>query len=410
MIKAFIYSLLALGIGAWLYYVLGDDPGYVLVSFDTWSVETTLVAMVLFLLLLLVVVFGLYRLAGLLNPLGLLRGDSFLGAFRRRKKAAKASEEGLRVLLLGQWQEAYKLLVENSERVENPVFNLLAASLAAWQRGDDSSMNYCLEQASKKSQTDKSGIQSLKALLEYRSGKIEQSLAILSALDKQAPGSPYVLNLMKTIYNSVEDWEKLDDLIPELEKYRVVKSEELIQLRETVAAEKIRSITTENGGVSALIAQWEKTDKKVRKGEEITLTYLRKLLDFSQDDEALNMASTFLKNQWSDKIVLLTGYIDSPESRPLLVLLEKWLKSRPNNSTLMLSLGRASLRNKLRGKAREYFESALRFSKSRELSAEANAELARLFDHMGEHAQSATLYGKAMEQLDHRLPDLPMPD
>jgi HemY protein len=366
--------------------------------------------MVLFLLLLLVVVFGLYRLAGLLNPLGLLRGDSFLGASRRRKKAAKASEEGLRVLLLGQWQEAYKLLVENSERVENPVFNLLAASLAAWQRGDDSSMNYCLEQASKKSQTDKSGIQSLKALLEYRSGKIEQSLAILSALDKQAPGSPYVLNLMKTIYNSVEDWEKLDDLIPELEKYRVVKSEELIQLRETVAAEKIRSITTENGGVSALIAQWEKTDKKVRKGEEITLTYLRKLLDFSQDDEALNMASTFLKNQWSDKIVLLTGYIDSPESGPLLVLLEKWMKSRPNNSALMLSLGRASLRNKLRGKAREYFESALRFSKSRELSAEANAELARLFDHMGEHAQSATLYGKAMEQLDHRLPDLPMPD
>ena len=56
MIRAFIYSLLALGIGAWLYYVLGDDPGYVLVSFDTWSVETTLVAMVLFLLLLLVVV------------------------------------------------------------------------------------------------------------------------------------------------------------------------------------------------------------------------------------------------------------------------------------------------------------------------------------------------------------------
>ena len=410
MIRVFIYSLLALGVGAWLFSVLGDNPGYVLVSFGTWSLETTLVAMVLFLLLLLVLIYGLIHLASKLNPLGLFRGNSFLGASRRRKKAAQASEEGLRLLLLGHWQEAYKLLVENADRVKSPVFNLLAASLAAWQRGDSSSTNFCLEQAVLKSQGDKPGIKSLKALLEYRSGKIEQSLAILLALDKEAPGSPYVLNLMKTIYHSVEDWEKLNALLPELEKYKVIKSDELIQLRETIASEKIRSITAETGGAAALIRQWENTDKKVRKGEEITLVYLRKLLEFSQDEEALTTASVFLKSQWSDRVVLLTGYIDAPESGQLLILLEKWLKSRPNNSTLMLSLGRASLRNRLWGKAKEYFESTLRFSKSRELSAEANAELARLLDHLGEHAQSATLYGKAMEQLDHKLPALPMPD
>jgi HemY protein len=410
MIRAFIYSLLALGVGAWLYSVLGNNPGYVLVSFGAWSLETTLVAMVLFLLLILVLIYGLYCLAGFLNPLGLLRGDSFFGSSRRRKKAAHASEEGLRLLLLGHWQEAYKLLVENADRVESPVFNLLAASLAAWQRGDNSSTNYCLEQAALKSQRDKPGIKTLKALLEYRSGKVEQSLAILLALDKEAPGSPYVLNLMKTIYYSVEDWEKLSAFLPELEKHKVIKSDELTRLRETIASEKISLITIETGGAAALIKQWENIDKKVRKGEEITLAYLHKLLDFSQDEEALTIASAFLKNQWSDKIVLQTGYIDAPDSGPLLMLLEKWLKSRPNNGTLMLSLGRASLRNKLWGKAREYFESALRFSKSRELSADANAELARLLDHLGEHAQSATLYGKAMEQLDHQLPELPMPD
>ncbi len=76
----------------------------------------------------------------------------------------------------------------------------------------------------------------------------------------------------------------------------------------------------------------------------------------------------------------------------------------------MLSLGRACLRNRLWGKAREYFKNALRFSKTMAVSAEANAELARLLDHMGEHAQSAALYGKAMAQLNHKLPELPMPD
>ena len=51
MIRIYVYSLIALAIGAWLYLVLGDDPGYVLLSFGTWSVETTLVALVLFILL-----------------------------------------------------------------------------------------------------------------------------------------------------------------------------------------------------------------------------------------------------------------------------------------------------------------------------------------------------------------------
>ncbi len=409
MIRGFIYSLIALGLGAWLFTLAGDDPGYVLISFGSWSIESTFVALILFLLLLLVLIFGVYKLFGILNPQGLFRGNSWFGASRRRSHATAASEEGLRLLLLGHWQDAYKLLVENAGKVENPVFNYLAASLAAWQRGDDASWNYCLEQANRKTRKANPGIKTLKALLEYRSGKIEQSLAILIALDKEVPGSPYVLNLIKSSYLSLEDWRKLGDLLPILEKYKVVNAAELLQLREKVAAQGLAQISAQSGGASALTRQWQAIDKKVRQGEEITLIYLGKLIEFSQHEEALLVSSSFLKKQWSDQVVLKAGFIDTPEPGRLLVQLESWLKARPANYTLMLTLGRVSLRNKLWGKAREYFESCLKFSQSTSLSAEANAELARLLDHMGEHAQSASLYRKAMAQLDHKLPDLPMP-
>ena len=409
MIRGFIYSLIALGLGAWLFTLAGDDPGYVLISFGSWSIESTFVALILFLLLLLVLIFGVYKLFGILNPQGLFRGNSWFGASRRRSHATAASEEGLRLLLLGHWQDAYKLLVENAGKVENPVFNYLAASLAAWQRGDDASWNYCLEQANRKTRKANPGIKTLKALLEYRSGKVEQSLAILIALDKEVPGSPYVLNLIKSSYLSLEDWRKLGDLLPILEKYKVVNADELLQLREKVAAQGLAQISAQSGGASALTRQWQAIDKKVRQGEEITLIYLGKLIEFSQHEEALLVSSSFLKKQWSDQVVLKAGFIDTPEPGRLLVQLESWLKARPANYTLMLTLGRVSLRNKLWGKAREYFESCLKFSQSTSLSAEANAELARLLDHMGEHAQSASLYRKAMAQLDHKLPDLPMP-
>ena len=409
MIRGFIYSLVALGLGAWLFTLAGDDPGYVLISFGTWSIESTFVALILFLLVLLVLIYGVYKLIGLLNPLGLLRGNSWLGASRRKSQATAASEEGLRLLLLGHWQDAYKLLVENAGKVENPVFNYLAASLAAWQRGDDASWNYCLEQASRKARKPNPGIKTLKALLEYRSGKIEQSLAILIALDKEAPGSPYVLNLIKSSYLSLQDWEKLGDLLPVLEKHKVVNPDELLQLSAKISVQGLAQVSAQTGGISALNRLWDAIDKKVRCTEEITLIYMAKLMEFSQHEEAVSVATSFLKKQWSDEVVLKSGFIDTHEPGRLLVQLENMLKARPNNCTLMLSLGRVSLRNKLWGKAREYFESCLKFSQSTSLSAEANAELARLLDHLGEHAQSASLYGKTMAQLDHKLPDLPMP-
>ncbi len=131
MVRAFIYSLVALGIGAGLYSPW-DDPGFVLISFGTWTVETTLVAMVL-LLVVFALFYGIYRFLQFINPVGLFRGNSWLGA-GFVKNAAMASENGLHKLLLGHWQDAYKLLVENADRVDNPMFNYLAASLAAWQR------------------------------------------------------------------------------------------------------------------------------------------------------------------------------------------------------------------------------------------------------------------------------------
>lgn len=408
MIRAFIYILIALGIGAWLYVTLGDDPGYVLLSFGNWSVETTLVALVLFLLLALVLLYGLYRLVGFLNPLGLFRGEALFGSGRRRKQAARGSEKGLHLMLLGHWQDAYKLLVENAEHTDSPVFNYLAAALAAWQRGDNASWKFCLEKAARHS-SKSSSTRTFKALLEYRSGNVEQSLALLLALDREEPGSPFVLNMLKDIYLNLQDWEKLEGLLAALEKHRVVSQPELLKLEEQVASHRLQGVSAEKGGAEALIRHWQGLDKKLRRREPVARAYLGKLITFSQHDEALSLVTKFLKHEWSDGIVLQTGFIDSPEPARLLVLLEKWLKARPNNSALMLSLGRASLRNRMWVQARDYFEAAARMSNNTALSAEANAELARLLDHLGKHAQSAALYGKAMAQLDHKLPDLPQP-
>ena len=76
---------------------------------------------------------------------------------------------------------------------------------------------------------------------------------------------------------------------------------------------------------------------------------------------------------------------------------------------LLLTLGRLSLRNQLWGKGREYFEHALRSSKSVTLTAEISAELGRLLEYLGEHERSLVCYQQAMLLMENKLPDLPLP-
>jgi HemY protein len=105
----------------------------------------------------------------------------------------------------------------------------------------------------------------------------------------------------------------------------------------------------------------------------------------------------------------MLGHVHTRTPQDLLLLLEGGLKQRPNNPALLLTLGRLSLRNQLWGKAREYFELALRVCKAPELVAELNGELARLLEHLGEHDKSLAYYQKALGMLKRPLPDVPLP-
>lgn len=408
MIRAFIYGLLALGVGTFLSIKLAEDPGYVLISYQGYSVEATLVTIILVVMLIFVLLFGALWLLKVINPLKLLKKDTWALIFSHGNANA-ASEKGLQLLLLGHWQKAYKLLVENAPKVKNPVMNYLAASLAAYQRNDRLSWTYCLDQAEKNSTVASTGIKTLKATLELRSGQVEQSLAILLTLKNEVPDSPYVLGLIKDIYVSMSDWKKLEKILPELIQHKVITDQSLQEINENILLYRLGKGLGSNRNSTEIKELWNAASKVTRSSEKITALYLRRLLEFGDNAEATAILTRYLKQHWSDNLVGMLGYIDSNDAGQQLLLLEGWVKGRPNNVVLMLTLGRVSLRNQLWGKAREYFGTALRFSKDAKMSAEINGELARLLEHLGEHDAAIVCYNKAMALMERQLPDLPMP-
>jgi HemY protein len=409
VVKAFLILLLALGVGAYLSVFLAEDPGYVLVTFRAYSVEVTLGAAIISLIITYLVIIGLFKLLKIINPFKLFNKETWYRIFNQ-KNVRRQTELGWQKLLLGQWQDAYKLLVESANRAQVPSVNYLAAAYAAFQRKDQLACIFCLSQAKQQSLVSNSGIKTFQALLELKSGKEEQSLALLLAIIKEQPESPYALMLLKDIYVSLKDWKQLNSLLPELEKQKVLSNEELLNLKEQLAVHRLHKASTQSVNDNELKTIWSSFHKTLQKRELVMEAYLRALLSSGNSEEAVNLLTKFIKHQWSDRLIELLGYIDTKDAAEQILLVEGWVKDRPKNVNLMLTLGRLSLRNKLWGKAREYFELALRLSNNTRLSSEINAELGRLLEHLGEHEQSLTCYRQAINLMDRKLPDLPMPN
>jgi HemY protein len=404
--RFFLYALLALAAGTALALFLRQDPGYLLLSFRGWQLETTLASLVVAVLVIVVLVIALLWLLRLFNPLKLLRGSTWQGWLRRGSPEA-TSAAGLQALLLGRWQEAYKLLVENAERVQNPLFNYLAAAIAAQEQRDELGCRFCLDRAEKKAGNNVHGVRSLRALLERRAGRPEQALAQLLALKRVAPPAPLLLRELQQVQRQLNDWEGLAQLLPELEKQAVLPGENLQALRLAVYEQQLAAAARD--GMSALRLAWQDLPKALKHQESLLIIYLQALLANNQDAEAGTLLTQYLKQHWSDTLIGMLGRVRGGSAQHLLLLLEGQLKQRPNNALLMLTLGRLCLREQLWGKARDYFEHALRASREPALRAELAAELARLLDHLGDRDESLQYYEQAVGMLHHELPELPMP-
>jgi len=129
------------------------------------------------------------------------------------------------------------------------------------------------------------------------------------------------------------------------------------------------------------------------------------LVALNADVDAEKTILSYLQKNWDDNLVAMYGTVTGPDAAQQLLFAENWLKERPNNAMLLLTLGRLSLLNKQWNKARNYLEASL---KSRQ-NAAAFGELGRLLSHMGDHKSSNECFQKGLAMISERLPDLPMP-
>lgn len=352
----------------------------------------------------------LLALAGLVRKL--TRGTGVVThwlAKGQQRRARKRTTEGLLALAEGNWPQARKRLEASAEHADTPLINYLAAAQAASESGDHDAVDDLLRKAYESTPGSDLAVGITQAQLQLNANRLEQALATLVRLRKQAPHHPFLLKLLKTVYLRLEDWRELSRLLPELRKRQLGNPEELDSLERTVWHKLLHRASEEavrqgSRSLEPLTRLWDELPGSMRRDEHTIRVYAELLAKDGDEAQAETLLRKVLRNHWSDELVSLYGRVCGAKPDEQLLAAERWLQDRPNNPDLLLALGRLSLRNELWGKAREYFETSLHLRRSHETLA----ELSRLNAHMAQDDSNVKLLMQGLVR-DSGLPDLPMP-
>jgi HemY protein len=338
-----LLTLLALAaIGALAWHLMSADPGYVLVIWRGYSLETTVVV---------AVAAGLLGWLLLRSVVWVLRLPFHAWRRRSRKLARERLAGGLLALHEGRWAKAEKLLTRAASDPLHRQPALLAALHAAQARGDADNASAL------RARLGEDGDAALLALLDadalLREGRAD---AACDALAKVGPGdAPRALELKMRALGECGRATDALGLLPALRQSQVLEGAALEAFESELQASALRQAP--DAGELAL--RWETASRAQRARAEVVAAYAERAATLGLEDQAAAAIEHALKKQWSEALARRYGQLARGQRGSPLKAAEHWLKSHPNSPCLLLALGRLCREEGLWGKAEDYLHRAL---------------------------------------------------
>ncbi len=403
MRKIYLLALLALVFSVGVVALIEREPGYVLVSYGHYTIESSLWVALVVVFLALLLAYALLRLihALLLSPFTL--SNWFSG--RREGRSAEITQRGVVKFVEGHYGKARSLLLRGAENSDASLFNYLAAAGASARLGEREDAAQYLAAAEDSDQEVGDAVMLARARLAVEAGEYAAALAILDQGSRQR--TPAALELQRQALTGVEDWQGLAQLLPDLKKHSSLSGDELLRLQREVYT-ALLDACVERGPTAAentLQQQWQRVPAELKRDPELLKVYCRALITMRDHRTADSVIVRSLRQHWDPQLVRLFAFVETDDAARQLATAEDWRDDHGDEPELYLCLGRLAARNELWGKAREYFEQSLKLGPG----AEVCGELARLLAAQGEHEAAGVYFRDALALSSFTLPDLPLP-
>ena len=391
MLKFLLWLALVVIVVLGAVLVVRDDPGFLLLRYGDWSLETSLaVGVVAVIVGSLLVMIGFRLLLWLWR---LPRAMKRRRQQRRMERARRLTNKGLLDLAEGRFEASEQALLKLIDSVENPLINYLAAARAAQQQGKYDERDEYLKAAHEANPEAEIAIGVTQAELQLAAGQTERALATLTHLRSVAPRHDYVLKLLARVYFQLEEWSKLCELLPEVRKKQLFRRDKLEGI-ELKAYTGCLNEAARLGG-DALDRAWSKIPKAVQSNPELLLRYIDLVERHHQDSRQVEQIVVKAINQeWNPRLVDFYGRLEAADGNAQLATAEKWLQEYGNSAVLLLALGRICKRLGLWGKAQSYLEASIGVQPT----AEACLELAELLGsgEIGESDKACDYYSQGL--------------
>lgn len=371
--------------------VFKDDPGMVQIHFLGWTVETTVLILVLGILAVWVLVWAAIRI---------WKMPAETARRMKEQRSLRQLEKGLLALTEGDWQTAERALEKSASSHGKTTARYLAAAEAADGQDASDRAEYYLEQADTRNKKQKFLVELTRARILMSNGQYEEARPVLEGLQERQRKHPQVLEMLSRCYTELGEWDPLVKLLPVMLKAKMLDTEKAAALKQQAAIVELQH----SKDVDTLQSNWRSLPKNIQRNPEIVLAFAERAIELEAPGLTEDVIRSSMKREWTSTLLIPYGVPGDDDTSKRLKQCEKWLQEYPEDPWLHLTLGRLCAREELWGKAREHLVRSLEI----EPTVAGYDALGQLLERKGELEVAMACFRNALRMNQGKDP-LPLP-
>jgi HemY protein len=363
------------------------NPGNVVLFYPPHRIDLSLNFFVVLEVLLFILVYVLVRAfyATVSMP-------GRVAAYRRRKRERdgnKGLRDALKALFEGRFGHAEKAAAKASDLPENAGLAALIGARAAHRMREPVRRDNWLAATAADNSLKTARLMTVTELL-VDDHQPEAALEAVAELNASGTRHIHALQWSMKAHQQAKNWPEVLRLVRSLDKHKALHPALSARLREL----SYDALLSDNAHDAESIQRvWATVPSSDRIKPYIAAHAAAALNARGLHHEARATVEEALAAEWDDRVVRAYRDAAAPAGSPALLAqiehCEQWMKQRPNDAELALTLGSLCLKQKLWGKAQRYLEQALSDATEPRMVRESHLKLAQMHEALGQHDEAA---------------------
>lgn len=365
------------------------NPGNVVLFYPPYRIDISLNFFIVLLVgsfVLLLAVVGAVR-----ATMALPRRVEQYRATRQLRESGRALHEALRAYLEGRFGRAEKSARKAAESPDHAGLAALIGARAAQRVQETARRDQWLADAGKDAGVRTARLMTTLELLSEDSKDTDAALAVLQELNASGIRHAQALRLALRVNQNARNWPEVLRLVRLLDKHRALHPSLSRRLRD-MAYEAM--LPTAAGDPESLKTLWSSVPLADRQSAGVAALAADAFMKIGRQQEAADIIEKALALHWDARLLRAYRNSAAPEGSATLLAqidqCEHWVRERPNDAELSLTLGSLCLKQKLWGKAQRHLEQAVLGAPDRPTLQEAHLRLAQMYESLSQPDAAAT--------------------